>query len=132
MRNLIKSIVLVIVAVILFIVLLPVAIIWGVVASLWKRKAEHGIDELSSWFYAWAISIDQLGNVVCKELFNDALIVHNGIPFGNPDETISSVLGKNKVAGSLNLLGKGLDWILNILDPNHSIKSIEEDENQQL
>ena len=129
MKNLIKSIVLVVVAVILFVFLLPIAIIWGVIASFWKRKAKHGVNELSTWFYAWAISIDQLGNVVCKELFNDALILHKGTQFGNPDETISSVLGKNKKAGTLNFLGKALDWVLNILDPNHSIKSIEEDEN---
>ena len=128
MKNLILSITLVIVAIVLFILLLPIAIIWGVIASLWRRKAKNGLAELSAWFYAWAISIDQLGNVICKELFNDALIVHKGIQFGNPDETISSVLGKNKKTGTLNFLGKALDWVLNILDPNHSIKSIEHDE----
>ncbi|AOR29526.1 NUDIX hydrolase [Formosa sp. Hel1_33_131] len=104
------------------------AIPWGIVASLWKRKFKNGLNELSVWFYAWAISIDQLGNVVCKELFNDTLILHTGIPFGNPDETISSVLGKNKKANTLSKGGKGLDWILNKLDPNHSINSIEIDE----
>jgi 8-oxo-dGTP diphosphatase len=41
------------------------------------------------------------------------------------DETISSVLGKNKKANTLSKIGKGLDWILDILDKNHSIKSIE-------
>ena len=126
--KIIKSIVLVIVAAVLFAALLPVAIIWGIIASFWQRKFKNGVKEVSNWFYAWAISIDQLGNVVCKELFNDVLILHTGIPFGNPDETISSVLGKNKKANTLSKIGKGLDWILNKLDPNHSINSIEIDE----
>jgi hypothetical protein len=128
MKNLILSIILVIVAIVLFTILLPIAIIWGIIASFWQRKFKNGTNEVSNWFYAWAISIDQLGNVVCKELFNDALILHTGIPFGNPDETISSVLGKNKQANTLSKVGKGLDWILNKLDPNHSINSIEIDE----
>ena len=128
MKNFTLSIVLVIVAIVLFASLLLLAIPWGIVASLWKRKFKNGLNELSVWFYAWAISIDQLGNVVCKELFNDTLILHTGIPFGNPDETISSVLGKNKKANTLSKGGKGLDWILNKLDPNHSINSIEIDE----
>ena len=128
MKNFTLSIVLVIVAIVLFASLLLLAIPWGIVASLWKRKFKNGLNELSVWFYAWAISIDQLGNVVCKELFNDTIILHTGIPFGNPDETISSVLGKNKKANTLSKGGKGLDWILNKLDPNHSINSIEIDE----
>tara|TARA_B110000967_G_scaffold209539_1_gene266150 strand:+ start:1476 stop:1862 length:387 start_codon:yes stop_codon:yes gene_type:complete len=128
MKILILSIILVIVAVVLFSILLPIAIVWGVIACFWKKKAKNGINNLSTWFYAWAISIDQLGNVVCKELFNDVLILHKGTLFGNPDETISSVLGKNKVKNTLTKTGKALDWILNKLDPNHSIKSIEEDE----
>lgn len=128
MKNIFLAILLLIVAILLFGVLLVPAILWGIVASFWKRKFNNGTNEIAKWFYAWALSIDQLGNVVCKELFNDALITPSGIEFGNPDETISSVLGKNKLNNSLTWLGKSLDWILNKLDPNHSINSIEEDE----
>ena len=128
MKNIFLSIVLLLVAIVLFTLLLIPAIVWGIGASFWKRKFKHGTREVAQWFYAWALSIDQLGNVVCKELFNDILITPSGIPFGNPDETISSVLGKNKLNSSLTWLGKSLDWILNKLDPNHSIKSIEADE----
>jgi hypothetical protein len=128
MKKLIKSVVLLIVASVLFDTLLPIAIIWGIVDSFWRRKFKNGAKEASNWLYAWAISIDQLGNVVCKDLFNDVLILPTGIPFGNPDETISSVLGKNKQANTLSKIGKGLDWLLNRLDPNHSINSIEIDE----
>ena len=62
-------------------------------------------------------------------MFNSILISSKSeYKFGNPDETISSVLGKNKRAGNLLYLGKRLDAWLNGIDPNHSIKSIEEDE----
>ena len=128
MKNILLAIILLIVAIFLFGVLLIPAILWGIVASFWKRKFKNGTNEIAKWFYAWALSIDQLGNVVCKELFNDALITPSGIEFGNPDETISSVLGKNKLNNSLTWLGKSLDWILNKLDPNHSINSIENNE----
>jgi len=128
MKNILLAIILLIVAIFLFGVLLIPAILWGIVASFWKRKFKNGTNEVAKWFYAWALSIDQLGNVVCKELFNDALITPSGIEFGNPDETISSVLGKNKLNNSLTWLGKSLDWILNKLDPNHSINSIENNE----
>ena len=56
-----------------------------------------------------AHSIDQTGNVICERLFNHILIKSRIHRFGNPDETISSVLGKNKVINNLAFLGKGLD-----------------------
>ncbi|WP_407324025.1 hypothetical protein R5O24_02735 [Tenacibaculum maritimum] len=128
MKNIFLSIVLLIVAILLFAILLPIAVVWGIGASFWKRKFKNGTKEVAQWFYAWALSIDQLGNVVCKELFNDALRKPKGAIFGNPDETISSVLGKNKLTNTLTGTGRALDWVLNKLDPNHSINSIEEDE----
>jgi hypothetical protein len=45
--------------------------------------------------------------------------------FGHPDETISSVLGKNKRDNTLTKLGAILSNVLDFLDENHSIKSIE-------
>ena len=48
--------------------------------------------------------------------------------FGNPDETISSVLGKNQRDNTLTLLGKLIVWVLNMVDENHSEKAIEDDE----
>jgi len=76
-----------------------------------------------------AVSIDQLGNVIIAPLFNRILIASKSVnKFGNPDETISSVLGKNKRAETLIYLGVRLDAWLNGIDKNHSIKSIEEDE----
>lgn len=75
-----------------------------------------------------AYSKDQHGNVMARDLFNYALIKDNSLSFGDPDETISSVLGKNKIKDNLTSVGKRLDYILNRLDNNHSINSIEHDE----
>ncbi len=64
------------------------------------------------------ISIDQLGNTFAG---------------GDPDETISSRLGKLKLKhkGSIpwtRPLSKIIDYGLDKIDPNHSIDAIEEDE----
>lgn len=88
-----------------------------------------------------AIAVDQLGNVFMQEVFNDFLIkidmyedregklfVVHPHKFGSEDETISSVLGKNKKLGTLTWFGKLLAWFLDKTDPNHVEKSIEEDE----
>lgn len=116
-----------IIAAILSIVLLPIGFIWGVVEAFWKRGFKSGFKRISEYFYDMALSIDQFGNVTCKELFNDTLIINSSDDrFGDPDETISSVLGKNKRDGTLTKTGKILSWILDKLDKNHVIKSIDQ------
>jgi hypothetical protein len=56
-------------------------------------------------------------------LFNKTLAT--GHRFGDIEETISSVLGKNQLTGTLTGLGKALVWILDKIDNNHAIKSID-------
>lgn len=72
-----------------------------------------------------AVSIDQLGNVLMQHLLNLLWIRKDGYPFGNRDETISSVLGRNKKFGTLTVFGKGIDRILDTIDPNHTLDSID-------
>ena len=48
----------------------------------------------------------------------------NGYKFGNSKETISSALSKNKRDGTLSRTGKLLAWILDKIDKNHVLKSI--------
>ena len=67
------------------------------------------------------IGIDQLGNTILG---------------GDPDETISSRLGKLKMkhGGSIpwyRPLSKIVDWGLDKIDPHHSIDAIEEDEGSE-
>jgi len=76
-----------------------------------------------------AIAIDQYGNGLCSYLFNQILIKKGGHQFGNIDETISSVLGKNKLFDTLTWLGKFVDKILDLFEKDHSIKSIDHTEN---
>jgi len=117
-----------IIAFILFALLAPFGVVYGVGASFFRVKFKEGFAKIGGYFRSIAISIDQSGNVFCKELFNDVLIYPKGHPFGNEDETISSVLGKNKLSNTLTWAGKALDWILNIFERNHSVISIEHDE----
>jgi hypothetical protein len=70
------------------------------------------------------VAIDRFGNTQFQSLFNALLITPEGYRFGDFRETISSVIGKNKVAGTLSKNGRTLDRILDFLDKNHSIKSI--------
>jgi 8-oxo-dGTP diphosphatase len=79
----------------------------------------------SQYFRDVAESIDQLGNTIVGPLFEQWMLRGDRYSFGNIDETVSSVLGKNKVKGTLTKSGKFLDWLLNLFDKNHSIDAIE-------
>ena len=48
--------------------------------------------------------------------------------FGNPDETISGVLGKNNELSALSGFGRFIRKVLNKFDPNHTENAIELDE----
>ena len=108
------------VAVLLVVVLIPLALIVKVV----KAIVTVGFDW--SWFMRLAVSLDQLGNVIGDDFFNLLLIQDDLIaPFGDEDETVSSVLGKNYLADNLTMFGRMLRRVLHWLDPNHSVDSIE-------
>lgn len=107
-----------IVAIIISIILYPIGFVFSMFYSGRKK-----------YFYNIARAIDQLGNVICGRLFNSTLIKHYSIyKFGNEDETISSVIGKNKLANNLTFIGVLLYYFLELIDKNHSIKAIENDE----
>jgi len=76
---------------------------------------------IGHWLLNILIGIDQLGNAIAG---------------GDPDETISSRLGKMKVryGGAIpwyRPLSKVADWGLDKIDPNHSIDAIEPDEGDE-
>ena len=104
----------------------------GVMFTIIKSAILLDVDYIKDYFMKMAISLDQFGNVSMSRLFNILLITSNSENlFGNPDETISSVLGKNKINSTLAPLGILLDSILNRLDNNHSINAIEKDEENE-
>ena len=106
-----------IVAILLSIILFPIGFLFSMFYP--ERK---------KYIYNIALGIDQLGNVVCARLFNFFLIDITGHKFGNEDETISSVIGKNKKTNTLTALGMLLDAFLEAIDKNHSADAVEEDE----
>lgn len=106
-------------------VLLLTTGIFGLVYGIFHTAFKRGLRGLGEYFLQIAISIDQLGNVLMQHLLNLLWIKPGGYAFGNRDETISSALGRNKRSGTLTGFGKGIDAILDRVDPNHSLNSID-------
>lgn len=114
-----------IVALFLALILFPIGLLITFIVNLYKRRWKFSFKRLDDQFLSIATSIDTSGNVVCKDLFNWALINKKGYLFGNRKETISSVLGKNQLHGNLSWCGIALAWILDTIDKNHCFKSID-------
>lgn len=108
------GLILTIIAYILLLILTPI----GVVISLLTKPVNY--------FWRIAISLDQLGNVICGAPMDYLLITSkSSSKFGDPDETISSVLGKNEQSETLTKAGRVLVNLLDVLDPGHAKNSIE-------
>lgn len=121
------NLILVMLAVLLFVVLEPISFVY---VTLFKKRFNWS--RITGYWRNLAVNIDRFGNYEFRSLFNVLLITDDGYKFGDFRETISSVIGKNKVAGTLNKNGKTLDKILDFFDENHSIKSINYfDENRK-
>jgi hypothetical protein len=104
-------------------ILAPILYLIGAILSLFKGG-------FNQWNLDLAIAKDQYGNALGKYVWNGLLINKHSVHlFGNIDETISSVLGKNKRDRTLTFLGIFFDKILEAIDPNHSEDSIDETEN---
>ena len=124
-----RGLILLLVAVLLALPLFPIGLIYTFVKTF-RNVSQTFIKRLETYLFIIAYSIDQLGNAVMQELFNDTLIHHYGYKFGNPDETISSVLGKNKLQNTLTGAGRILCGILEFIDRKHTEKAIENDETE--
>lgn len=77
------------------------------------------------YFKSSAINLDKFGNREFRTLLNLTLRLETGYQFGNMNETISGVLGKNERDKTLTKTGKSLVKVLNTLDKNHCFKSID-------
>ena len=115
-----------IIAVVLTIITVPFGILYGFIKCLLKFDLKALFRKTNKYFRLLAISIDQMGNVAMQDLFDDILIKKKGYKFGNIDETISSVLGKNERMQTLTSLGRAIVSFLNFIDSNHTLNSIEE------
>jgi len=93
--------------------------------GFWKVVNKYSLDS--------AVNVDKFGNYNLSPLFNAALIKKEGYKFGDPLETISSVLGKNQRDKTLTIVGWVIVYILWIVDiqyilkKGHCINSIKEE-----
>lgn len=108
-------------SIVLLVITGPLGLVYGLFHSLFTK----GFIGVGEYFLKIAISIDQLGNVLMQHLLNDLWTKKGRYPFGNRDETISSALGRNKLLGTLTGFGKGVDSLLDTIDPNHALNSID-------
>lgn len=115
---------------ILQLILYPIGVTYSFITHFFR----FGWLSFDKYLFKCALIDDIHGNTYLAKLFNDTLIkkitvdgkIIYAYKFGNPRETISSVLGKNKERGTLTKSGLILDFILHIFDNNHSEKSVEE------
>jgi hypothetical protein len=109
--------------------------IFGIVSILvaytYKKRFIKGLGKIGNIFIAAAYCIDVLGCVILQVPLNILFTKPTGHKFGSKYETISYVLGKNQIAGTLTLLGKGLVKFLDFLDKNHCIKTVEHYDNMK-
>lgn len=111
------------IAIILLYLLLPVIICFMILKYIFTGNKKM----LAVWFYRTAREIDIFANVVGAEFWNAVFITDGGYKFGNPKETISSVLGKNQRDKTLTLLGDALRWVLDRIDEDHCLTSINDE-----
>jgi hypothetical protein len=101
-----------------YILMLPLTFVNYIVVLIVSK------DNAKKYFRSTAVNIDKFGNREFRTLWNCTLRINTGYKFGNPDETISSVLGKNERDNTLSKTGKALSWLLNLIDKDHCKKSI--------
>lgn len=94
-----------------YILFLPLTII-----NYWFVEVKKG------YFRSSAINIDKFANREFRTLWNKVLIVEGGYEFGNPEETISAVLGRNYLLSTLTASGMALVKILTV---GHCLDALE-------
>ena len=105
----------------------PIA--WAIAAIKVAFTKDMGWDDLHNYFEGVAVSYDQTANAENGIYYNDIMITKMSLnEFGFPDETLSSVFGKNKRSLTLTKFGSFWAWFLNKIERQHVEKSIEEDE----
>jgi hypothetical protein len=112
-----KNLLLLILALLLAFLIAPLGILWAIVRTIFRGPG------LSQFFLDCALSIDISGNVFFQHLFNDVMVPPDGYRFGKEGDTISYVLGHNKINHRLYAPGRWLSWLLNLLDPEHVEKA---------
>jgi len=80
-------------------------------------------DAIKNYLWRLLVSVDQFINVLISPIFN--YLLQPDHLFGYPDETLSSVFGKNRE--KCRVCG-WICWVLDELDTDHCDRNIEKDE----
>lgn len=122
MKKFIVSIIILIVSIILSIVFIPFGLGYAIGYRLIYKK---DLTYISKIFIKIAVSLDQLGNVICGDFF-DIILTRTGKNFGLEDDTVSEVISRNKYRCNLTKTGTLLANTLESIDPDHLEKALEE------
>lgn len=104
---------------ILFIIAL-ILIFFLTIVNYWYVETKKG------YFKSTARNLDIFANREFRAFWNAVLIESDGYQFGKEGETLSSALGKNQRLEKLKPKGRRLVFVLDKIDPNHCLKSIDE------
>jgi len=117
-----------VIAILLGVLLIPIGLLYSL---LFRVLNKFSIPEkLSTYLYSCALAIDQLGNVFCSDLFNHTLVTSDAtVLFGDPDQTISAVLGYAQRDNQLTMIGRWIVNLLDTIDPDHCRKAMIKDIN---
>jgi len=123
--KLIVNFLLFITSIILFILLFPISLFFILYDAIrygsFYRRINYSL-------LSFALSLDIAANTAYSNFLNAFCIKHGAYKFGSDrSETMSSVFGKNLVLSKLTYLGLGISGILDLIDKNHCIRSINDD-----
>jgi len=90
---------------------------WVLCLIIAKHKNDYNLK--------FAISLDQLGNVILGPLLNIVMKKKGGWLFGDEDETISMAIALNYYMNNLTNFGLFFADLLEKIDPGHLQRSIE-------
>lgn len=110
--------------VLLFIVAVILMIVVGLFCTVLLILLSIITEGNQDYFLRLAVGVDQFGNIFISPFANIGMRKRGGARFGDPDETISSVLGKLYVKEKLTPLSAAIRVILDWLDEDHCRKSI--------
>lgn len=114
-----------IISIILKYVIAIFSIVINTIYFVGSIKWKTGRSRLADHLMNRAISNDQHGNVCHAKTFQYLMTKPGGEKFGNPDDTISYVLGRNMCQGKLYILGKPIAKVLDLIEKDHLLISIE-------
>lgn len=129
-KRLFAGMILLMISIILKYVVTAISFIFNPIYYLVTLKWKTGAAALGDWMYQTALANDQTGNVIGGEIFRYLFTKRqqNSHPFGDEDDTVSYVLARNKYKKNLNIGGRFMAWLLNIIDSSgggHMYKAIE-------